>query len=278
MAHPPSPSSTLATLSPPVVSPPPGQDDPSTTSTEDTVTSNFTFSNRETHPFMQTIRPSSVDVASTASETPSDIAQDNCSTNAGRSRFPNIPVSQFDYADDYGHRYRECHPGKFNPVIFKYHWDLKPFVFLPKDHTIVMEEEFRGVRFRVHPVPGTITGIITRGTTLVIGGQNDTNIKYMATIRRAMGPESSLVQINAYNKNQQLYRADHPSWPVLLLSVPNRFCDVPLHRSIAPYYKTYFIKLPQATLMQRIVRSILSFIRRPLFPPIIENATNDTAV
>lgn len=128
------------------------------------------------------------------------------------------------------------HPGPIKATHFDRYWNAEPLILLPSDTTIVPETEYRGIIYRIFPVEGAISQPIYRGTVIVIGGQDQPEIKYIATVRRSYGITSSLVQLNAYTKDRRLFRADHSHWPTILLQVPNAACSLELPPSLVPYY------------------------------------------
>ncbi|KDR84197.1 hypothetical protein GALMADRAFT_133549 [Galerina marginata CBS 339.88] len=149
--------------------------------------------------------------------------------DGGRHRFPLIPATPYDYATSYSGRFQELHPGRFDIEDFQRHWNSSPIVLQAEDVRFGIERRLRGIRFH-----GTLTNraainqVVHRGTVFVINGKDNPDVKYLATYRRDLNTENSMVQINAFMKTQDRIRSDHADWPTITLVIPNSLCDVPI--------------------------------------------------
>lgn len=173
-------------------------------------------------------------------------------------RFPPY-TEKFEHATTYAGRFAEIHPGFFPSAEFKRHWNSQPTVLMRGDSVNRLEPNFRGVRYRVSPYFDLLTRPIARGHFFVIDGNNDPDIKYLATQLRAIGPENCLIQLNAYIETQQFYLANDETWPALLLLIPTSLCRLELPEWLKVYYPEMY---PTLTRQQKISRAVRRFFAR----------------
>ena len=156
-------------------------------------------------------------------------------TVTAETRFARIPPQPaFLSPEPFTSATQHCHPGSFPPVVFNGILESPAIPISSSDliNTSV-ETEFQGVAFRLKVNPAFFLHLgwlrpITRGTRITYESVESLTTQYIVTWtrRRHDGPTTTLVQVNAFLRNNQ---CTHPpfskSWPALLLEVPSYMVD-----------------------------------------------------
>ncbi|KDR65687.1 hypothetical protein GALMADRAFT_148503 [Galerina marginata CBS 339.88] len=193
----------------------------------------------------------------------------------GRKRFPHFKRPLFEHSSTFGGVYQEVHPQFFESLEFKKYWEADPIILRAQDVIIFPKPEFRGARWRLNLEARALSTTIHRGSNIAVSQQDEPSIKYIATVCRRTGSDTSLIQLNAFLETQQLIHADNDDWPVLLLCIPNKYCDVPLADELKRYYETGLASLTiEAT--RRLVCRFARYIFKFPDNTIIDNTTGNT--
>lgn len=190
----------------------------------------------------------------------------------GKERFPDR--NPFEQLGSFSGQFQAVHPMKFDTDNFARIWTSQPLCLDTEDVTIYLEEDYHGAPYRILPNPAVIISPVARGTVIVLAGHDQLEIRYIATTCRAATEKFSLVQVNAYMEDQQLFRAENPDWPTFLLILPSHLCEVPIHPDLLPYHhkfigKTRIIVMP----LIRSWKKIRQLARSLLTPRIVNSRT-----
>lgn len=153
----------------------------------------------------------------------------------GRERFPER--YPFEKIENFSGQFQAVHPTLFDSNDFARIWDNQPLCLDAEDISIKLEEDYCGALYRIRLTQQVITTPVKRGTVIVLGGHDQPEIRYVATVCRARTTHTSLIQVNAYMEDQHLFRAENPDWPAFLLVLPNHLSDVPIHPELLPYHR-----------------------------------------